>query len=113
MSNLSISIGGDGPVVAESDATGWRLIVHGRVHASGVDGEELHVALRELALSDRDLARDAFAVVVNWMGSWEDEYTEIHGEDALAFDDWMELIEYSGIVWVDEDGELKATVKSD
>src|SRR3954470_21130166 len=113
MSNLRISIGGDGPVVAQSDAAGWRLIVRGHVHASGADNDELHVVLRELALSDRDLARDAFAVVVNCMGSWEDEYTEIHGEDALAFDDWMELIEYSGTVWVDEDGELKATVKSD
>jgi len=113
MSNLTMSIGSGGPVVAEPDATGWRLIVRGRVHASGVDSDELHVELRELALSDGDLARDAFGVVVNCMGSWEDEYTEIHGEDALAFDDWMELIEYSGNVWVDEDGELKASVKSD
>src|SRR4051794_22632861 len=80
MSNLRISIGGDGPVVAQSDATGWRLIVRGRVHATGADNDELHVALRDVALSDRDLAGDAFAVVVNCMGSWEDEYTEVHDE---------------------------------
>src|SRR3954454_13110621 len=93
MSNLRISIGGDGPVIAQSDAAGWRLIVRGHVHASGADNDELHVALRALALSDRDLARDAFAVVVNCMGSREDDYTKIHDEDALTFENWVERLE--------------------
>jgi|1186.fasta_scaffold179079_3 hypothetical protein len=106
MSNLSISIGGDGPVVAESNAAGWRLLVRGRVHASGVDSDELHGALRELALSDRALARDAFAVVVNCMGSWEDEYTEIHDDDALTFEDWTERIETGLRTSVDANGNL-------
>jgi len=93
VTNLRISIGGDGPVVAETDATGWRLFVRGRLHAKGVDSDDLHVALRELALGDRELARAAFGVVVNCMGAWEDEYTESHGADALTFDDWMERLE--------------------
>lgn len=110
MSGLRTRIGGDGPVVAESDATGWRLIVRGQVHASGVDRDDLHVALRNLALHDRDLARDAFGVVVNCLGAWEDEYTEGHGEDALPFDDWMERIEYGGTTWVNDDGDLETSV---
>jgi hypothetical protein len=85
MSGLRVRIGGDGPVVIESDATGWRLIVRGQVHASGVDQDDLHIALRELALRDRDLAHDAFGVVCNCAGAWEDEYTEEHGETALTF----------------------------
>lgn len=110
MSGLRVRIGGDGPVVAESDATGWRLIVRGQVHTSGVDPTGLHVALRDLALDDRQLAHDAFGVVMNCAGAWEDEYTEEHGEDALTFEDWMERIEYGGVTWVNDDGELETSV---
>src|SRR4051794_30666011 len=92
MGTLRIRIGGDGPVVAGSAATGWRLLMHGRTRATGLDSHDLHVALRELALRDPALSRDAFGVVCNCAGSWEDEYTEEHGEDALAFEDWMERI---------------------
>ena len=99
-------IGGDGPVVAESDAKGWRLIVRCQLHASGVDPDDLHVALRALALSDPDLGRDAFGVVMNCLGAWEDEYTEEHGEDALSFQDWMERIETGLRTSVDVDGTL-------
>ena len=104
--NLRISIGGDGPVVAQSDATGWRLLVRGRLHARGVFSDDLHVALRELALGDRELARDAFGVVMNCTGSWEDEYTEWHGEDALTFEDWMERLETGLRTSVDVNGDL-------
>jgi hypothetical protein len=107
---LITRIGGDGPVVAASDATGWQLIVRGRTHATGVDSHDLHVALRELALSDRSLARDAFGVICNCAGAWEDEFTEEQGEDALTFEDWMERIEYGGVTWVDEHGGLKTSV---
>ena len=107
MGGLRIRIGGDGPVVAESDATGWRLIVHGQAHATGVDSHDLHVALRELALRDRALARDAFGVICNCAGAWEDEYTDEHD---LAFEDWMERIEFGGVTWVDDDGELKTSL---
>jgi hypothetical protein len=107
MSNLRVRIGGDGPVVAESDAAGWRVIVRGQIHARGLLGDDLHVALRDLALGDPDLARDAFNVVANCAGAWEDEYTEEHGEDALTFDDWMERIETGLTTWVDVDGELR------
>ena len=106
MSNLRVRIGGDGPVVAESDATGWRLIVRGNIYATGVDNGDLHVELRELALRDPDLAHDAFGVVVNCAGAWEDEYTEEHGEDALTFEDWMERIATRFSTMVDVDGEL-------
>ncbi len=106
MSGLRTRIGGTGPVVAESDATGWRLITRGQLHASGVDHEDLHVALRALALSDPDLAGVAFGVVMNCLGAWEDEYTEEHGADALTFHDWMERIETGLRTWVDLDGEL-------
>lgn len=109
MSGLSVRVGGDGPVVAESDATGWRLIVRGNMDASGVDVDDLLVALRELALRDRDLANDAFAVVCNCAGAWEDEYTEEHGEDALTFEDWMERIEYGGVTRVEDDGEIQTS----
>jgi hypothetical protein len=85
-------IGGDGPVVVESDATGWRLIVHGQTYRAGVDSDDLHVALRQLALRDRALAHDAFRVICNCVGAWEDECTEEYGADALAFEDWMEHI---------------------
>lgn len=108
--NLRTRIGGDGPVVAASDATGWQLIVRGQTHATGVNSDGLHVALRKLALDDRALALDAFGVVMNCLGAWEDEYTEEHGEDALAFEDWMERIEYGGNTWVSDDGELCTSV---
>lgn len=104
-------IGGDGPVVVESDATGWRLIVREQVHASGVSPDDLHTALRDLALRDRELAHDAFGVVCNCAGAWEDEYTEEHGEDALPFEDWLERIEYGGTTIVTVDGELLTSVK--
>lgn len=110
MSGLRIRIGGDGPVVVESDATGWRLIVRGQVRANGVDRDDLHIALRELALRDRDVGHDAFGVVCNCAGAWEDEYTEEHGEAALTFEDWMERIEYGGSTWVNDDGELETSV---
>ncbi len=106
VANFSIRIGGDGPVVAESDATGWRLLVRGRLHASGVESDDLHLALRELALRDRELARDAFGVVMNCMGAWEDEYTEERGEEALTFVDWMERLETGLRTSVDVNGDL-------
>ena len=107
MSSLRIRIGAGGPVVAESDATGWRLIARGRLHARGVGHDGLHAALRALALSDPDLARIVFGVVMNCAGAWEDEYTEEHGEDALTFHDWMERIETGLHTWVDLDGQLQ------
>jgi hypothetical protein len=110
MGTLRTRIGEGGPVVAESDTTGWRLIVHGQTHATGVDNNALHVALRELALSDRALACDAFGVVMNCAGAWEDEYTEEHGEAALDFDNWMERIEFGGVTVVGDDGELYTSV---
>lgn len=110
MAGLKVRIGGDGPVVIESDATGWRLIVRGPVHASGVDRNDLHIALRDLALRDRGLAHDAFGVVCNCAGAWEDEYTEEHGETALTFQDWMERIEHGGTTWVNGDGELETSL---
>jgi hypothetical protein len=106
MSGLRVRIGDPGPVLAESDATGWRLIVHGRLQASGIDPDDLHNALRELALRDRALAHDAFGVVVNCAGSWEDDYTEEHGQDALTFEDWIQRVRTGLITWVDDDGEL-------
>ena len=106
VSNFRTSIGGDGPVVAETDASGWRLFVRGSVHAKGVDSDDLHVALRELALGDRELARDAFGVVMNCMGAWEDEYTEEHGTEALTFDDWMARLQTGFRTSVDVNGDL-------
>lgn len=50
---LRVRIGGDGPVVAESDETGWRLIVRGQVDASGVYPGDLYIALRDFALRAR------------------------------------------------------------
>jgi hypothetical protein len=83
------------------------LIVEGAVHVSSDDSDDLCEALRRLAITDPDLAEDAFGVVVNCAGSWEDEYTEHHGEDALSFEDWLERISTEGLsTHVDEDGEL-------
>jgi len=113
MSGLRIRIGGDGPVVAEVGSDGWRLIARGHLHASGVGLDGLHAALRQLALEEESLARDAFAVVCNCMGAWEDEYTEEHGEDALTFEDWMERIADGGVTWVNDDGELETGVAGD
>jgi hypothetical protein len=107
MSNLRVRIGADGPVVAESDAAGWRVLVRRQIHAQGLLSDDLHLALRELALNHPQLARDAFHVVVNCPGAWEDEYTEEHGDDALTFDDWMERIETGLTTWVDVNGELR------
>ena len=107
MSGLKVRIGGDGPVVIETDATGWRLIVRGRIESSGMDHDELHVALRVLALREPDLARDAFGVVCNRVGAWEDDYTEEHGQDALTFQDWMTRIADGGTTWVNDSGELE------
>lgn len=105
-STLRWSIGAGGPVVAEGDAAGWRLIVQGAVHVSSDESDDLCGALRQLALSDPELARDAFGVVVNCR-SWEDDYTEHHGEDALPFEDWLERISTEGLsTHIDEDGEL-------
>lgn len=104
--NPSFSIGGDGPVVAESDATGWRLFVRGRLHAEGVDSDGLHVALRDFALGNRELARAAFGVVMNCPGAWEDEYTEWHGENALTFGDWVARLQTGLRTSVDVDGDL-------
>jgi hypothetical protein len=106
MSQWKMRIGADGPVVAELDATGWRLTVRGRPHATGIDHDDLHASLRELAMRERDLAHDAFAVVMNCEGAWEDEYTEENGEDALPFEDWMERIETGLRTSVDANGEL-------
>lgn len=110
MSGMKVRIGGDGPVVAESDAAGWRLGVRGQFRTSGVDPTGLHVALRELALDDPQLAHDAFSVVCNCVGAWEDEYTEEHGEEALTFEDWTERIEYGGATCVNDDGGLETSV---
>ena len=109
MSGWKSRIGGDGPVVAESDARGWPLIVRGQLHATGDNPGDPHAALRDLALHDRDLARDAFGVVVNCVGAWEDKYAEEHGEEALTFEDWMERLETGCRTWVDADGELYYT----
>jgi len=109
--NLRTRIGGDGPVVAVSDTTGWQLIVRGHTHATGVFSDGLHVALRELAMGDRDLAPDAFGVVINCLGAWEDEYTEEHGVAALTFEDWMELIEREGVAGVDHHGQLPSGIR--
>jgi hypothetical protein len=109
VSNWKSRIGGEGPVIVESDARGWLLIVRGEPHATGDNPADLHTALRDLALHDRDLARDAFGVVVNCVGAWEDEYTEEHGEDALTFEDWMDRLETGLRTWVDADGELYYT----
>jgi hypothetical protein len=38
-----------------------------------------------LRCNDPDVARDAFGVVCNCVGAWEDEYSEERGEDALTF----------------------------
>ncbi len=73
MSGLRIRIGGDGPAVAESDASDWRLIVRGSLWARGFRNEDLHVSLRDPGLGDRNLARDALGVVCSCAGSWEDE----------------------------------------
>ena len=106
-STLRWSIGAGGPVVAEGDAAGWRMIVRGTVHVSSDDSDDLHGALRQLAISAPDLARVAFGVVMNCMGSWEDEYTEDHGEDALPFEYWLERISAEGLsTHIDENGEL-------
>lgn len=104
--NLTTRIGGGGPVVAASDAKGWQLIVRGQTHATGVYSHDLHDALRELALRDRALAHDAFGVICNCAGSWEDDYTEEQGVGAITFEEWLEHIEAGGVTWVDEDGEL-------
>jgi hypothetical protein len=72
-----------------------------------MDPDALHVALRELALRDQDVARDAFGVVCNCLGAWEDEYTEEQGQDALTFEDWIERIAEGGVTWVNDDGDLE------
>jgi hypothetical protein len=106
-STLRWRIGAGSPVVAEGGAVGWRLIVRGAVHVSSDDSDDLCEALRQLAITDPEVARDAFGVVVNYAGSWEDEYTEHHGEDALPFEYWLERISTEGLLThVDEDGEL-------
>ena len=104
--NLSMRIGADGPVVAELKNGIWRLIVRGRPWEPGDGSDEVHAALRQLALDDRALAKDAFGVVINCPGSWEDEYTEEHGEAALTFEDWLERIETGWQTAVDADGRL-------
>ena len=43
----------------------------------------------------------------NCAGAWEDEYTEEH---ALTFEDWMERIEYGGITWLNDDGEIETSL---
>lgn len=108
MSGLKVRIGGDGPVVIETDAAGWRLIVRGQIESTSVDHDDLHIALRQLALRESDLARDAFGVVCNCVGAWEDEYTEEHGEDALTLQDWMSRIADGSRTWVNDDGELES-----
>ena len=52
------------------------------------------------------------SVVCNGIGSWEDEYTEEQGEDALAFEDWIERIADGGVTWVNDDGELETRFSS-
>jgi hypothetical protein len=81
--------------------------VRGAVHVGNDDSDDLCEALRQLAITDPEVAREAFGVVVNYAGSWEDEYTEHHGEDALPFEYWLERISTEGLsTHVDEDGEL-------
>jgi hypothetical protein len=106
-STLRWRIGAGSPVVAEGSAAGWRLLVRGAVHVSSDDSDDLCEALRQLAITDPEVGRDAFGVVMNLAGSWEDEYTEDHGEDALPFEEWLERISTEGLeTHVDEDGEL-------
>lgn len=109
MGTLRMRIGGDGPVVIETDATGWRLLVRGQIRAAGLARSDMHAALREIALNDRSVAHDAFGVLMNCAGAWEDDYTEEHGENALAFEDWMKRIESGVEHWVDDDGELRSS----
>jgi hypothetical protein len=83
------------------------VIVRGALHVSSHDTDDLHGALRRLAIDDPEVARDAFGVVVNCGGSWEDEYTEEHGGDALPFEDWLERISAEGLAtYMDDEGEL-------
>jgi hypothetical protein len=110
MGTVRIRIGGDGPVVVEREGIRWRLIVRGQTYSTGTDSQDLPVELRELALRDRALARDAFGVICNCAGAWEDEYTEEHGEDALAFEDWIERIALGGVTWVGDDGNLNTSL---
>ena len=91
--------------MAETDAKGWRLIVRGQLHASGVDRDDLTPRCARSRWRPR-LARDAFGVGHELSGAWEDEYTEEHGEDALTFEDWMERIETGLPTSVDVDGTL-------
>lgn len=108
MSSLIVRIGGDGPVVVETDAAGWRLIVRGQIESSGIDHADLHTALRQLALRDPSLAEDAFGVVCNCAGSWEDDYTEEYGEDALTLEDWLTRIGDGAVTWVNDEGEIES-----
>lgn len=69
----------------------------GGVAALEVVAAEVVVVQAHDAMRDRDLARDAFGVVCNCVGAWEDEYTEDHGEDALTFQDWMSRIDTAAL----------------
>src|SRR4051794_32283447 len=106
MGTLRIRIGGDGPVVVESEGIRWRLIVRGQTYSTGADSQGLHVELRELALRDSALARDAFGVICTCAGGGEAEYPEEHGEDALVFEDGREPLALRGLPWVGDAGDL-------
>ncbi|WP_372787879.1 hypothetical protein [Paraconexibacter sp.] len=107
MTKFTMGIGDEQDLVsAVMDDEGWRILVRGRPREAGADTDDLHAALRSLAVADADLARDAFAVVMNCPGAWEDEYTEFHGEDALDFDEWLFIVAHGYTVWVEEDGGL-------
>lgn len=89
---LRMRIGGNGPVVLETGGGRWRLIVEGRTVADEtgpLDGDD---ALRDLALRRPDLAADALATVMNLAGTWEDDFTEEHGAEALDLEHWLERL---------------------
>ena len=94
-------IGRGGPVSVTIDPNGWRLFVREALHDSGLDHDELHRALRAIALADGALAETAFGVLCNCPGSWEDDYTE---EAELDVDDWLAVVEAGYSLHV-EDGD--------
>jgi hypothetical protein len=82
------------------------LIVRGRTQATDVDCHDLHVALRA---SDWSLARDAFGVICNCAGAWEDDSPRSRARiRSRSRNGWS--ASSTGVSWVDEDGELKTSV---
>jgi len=44
------------------------------------------------------------------VGAIGPEYTQECGENALAFEDWMERIAHGGTTWVNDDGGLETSM---